>query len=494
MRAGGTCRHASVALPWHAMQPSASVSLALSASLLTWLLPVSAAEDTTYRISAGRGPYFVCDPRVVEDYWNIERFVSPLVRHPKNPILLRQHLWEGTGPHLGGSVLRDPATGRFRMWYSVFNRHAYDNKLPFSYNVCYAESDDGLNWRKPLLGVFDHQGSTSNNCIRLGTDKTQNIDVCLNPTPGVHPGRFLAIHNQRGGVFVSTSDDGFDFRRLIEQPAISYHSDTHNNFVFDETRGRWLLFCRPRAYAGDHKRRVSVQTSPNLRHWTHERTILVPTETEAQEYYGMTVFRRGDLFLGAVQIYDRMTGLLHAELAWSGDGEHWDMLPKHPPLLATGQKGAWDAGMVLLAESPVVVGDELWFYYGGFPLPHDTREENVGAIGLAMAGRDRLIGMKPRANEAGTILTRPFIPGGRRLTVNVNARGRLTAELRTDNNKPVSGFSLADSDAVTEAGLDQELHWKGRGLGDCPENEVRVLFRLVDTELFAFDLVGKAGS
>jgi len=451
-------------------------------------LAAAAGEDTSYRISAAHGPYFVCDRRAVEDYWNIERFVMPLTRYAKNPLIVREYPWEGTGPHMGGSVLLDPDTGKFRVWYSVFNRHAYDNRLPFSYNVCYAESDDGLRWRKPMLGVFDYQGSKSNNCIRLGTDKTQNIDVCLNPSPGVYPGQFLAIHNQKGGVFVSTSNDGFTFRRLFEQPAISYHSDTHNNFVFEETRGRWLLFCRPRAYAGDHKRRVSVQTSVDLRHWTHERTILVPTETEAQEYYGMTVFRRGNVLFGALQIYDRTTGLMHPELAWSGDGEHWDMLPKHPALLAVGEKGTWDAGMVLLAESPAAVHDELWFYYGGFPLPHDTKEENVGAIGLAVAERDRLVGMRPRSNNPGTILTRPFVPRDRRLTVNARVRGRLTAELRTDGNKPIAGFALTDCAAVTETGFARELGWKGGGLADCPEKEVRVLFRLEDAELFTFEL------
>jgi len=462
--------------------------LGLISGLACSLSFAAAAEDTSYRITAVHGPYFVCDRRVVEDYWNIERFLVPLTRYAKNPLIVREHPWEGTGPHLGGSVLRDPKTGRFRMWYSVFNRHAYDNKLPFSYNVCYAESEDGLKWRKPMLGVFDYQGSRSNNCIRLGTDKTQNIDVCLNPMPGVYPGRYLAIHNQRGGVFVSSSDDGFTFRRLFEQPAIRYHSDTHNNFVFDETRGRWLLFCRPRSYAGDWKRRVALQTSPDLQHWTHERTILVPTETEAPEYYGMTVFRRGDLFFGAVQIYDRATGLMHAEMAWSGDGEHWDMLPTHPPFFTVGQNGAWDAGMVFLAESPVAVGDELWFYYGGFRLPHDTKEENVAAIGLAVAEHDRLIGMKPRTKEAGTILTRPFLHGDRRLSVNARVRGRLYAELRTDNNKPVPGFTLAESDGVSETGFARELCWKGRGLSACPEKEVRVLFRLEDAELFSFEL------
>ena len=138
---------------------------------------------------------------------------------------------------------------------------------------------------------------------------------------------------------MSYPEDGHRFQRLFHSPAISYHSDTHNNFVFDPPRNRWLLFCRPRAWAGYHRRRVALQTSPNLQRWSHERTILIPTEIEIPEYYGMTVFRRAGLFFGIVQIYDHTTGLFHGELAWSADGPHWDMLRTHPPFIRR-----WDAG------------------------------------------------------------------------------------------------------------------------------------------------------
>jgi hypothetical protein len=444
--------------------------------------------ESSYRISAATGPYFLCDNRVVEDRWLVERFVVQPRRHPGNPLLVREHLWEGTGPHLGGSVLYDPASNLFRMWYSVWNANAYYNKLPFSYNVCYAESTDGLHWTKPFLGVFDYQGSTENNCIRLGTDKTQNIDVCLNPKPEKYPGKFLAIHNQAGGVFVSSSDDGKTFTRLWENPAIDYHSDTDNNFVFDEFRDRWLLFCRPRAWAGYHRRRVALETSEDLEHWTHERTILVPSETEIPEYYGMTVFRRGDLFFGALQIFDNKTGFMHPELVWSGDGEHWDLIPTHQPFVERGPAGGWEAGMVMLADNPVAVGDELWFYYGGFPLDHNTKEENVGSIGLLVSEKDRLIGLRPNSDQPGTIMTRPFAPEGRRLVVNAGIEGELRAELRTDGNKVIEGWSFEDCDPLAETGFAGELTWKGRSLGEVKEPEVRVLFRLTKTDLFTFDL------
>ena len=107
-----------------------------------------------YRVSVAKGPYFVCDSRAVEDRWQLERFVIPPKRHPENPLIVRKYPWEGTGPHLGGSVLFDPQDRMFKMWYSVWSSNAYYNKLPFSYNVCYAESADGIAWRKPALVCF----------------------------------------------------------------------------------------------------------------------------------------------------------------------------------------------------------------------------------------------------------------------------------------------------------------------------------------------------
>ncbi len=449
----------------------------------------SVYADTDYRVSAAKGPYFVCDDRVTEDRWMTERFTVQAQRHQDNPLIVKTAPWEGTGPHLGGTVLYDPEDQLHKMWYSVWNKHAYYNGLPFSYNICYTESDDGIQWRKPSLGVFDYEGSTDNNCIRLGTDKTQNIDVCLNPLPDRYPGKFLAIHNQKGGVFVSSSDDGKSFTWLWDKPAISYHSDTHNNFVYDECRDRWLLFCRPRAYAGDHKRRVSMQMSRDLQTWTHERTILVPTETEKMEFYGMPVFRRGDLFFGALQIYDRITGFMHSELAWSGDGEHWNQIATHPPFFQRGETGQWDAGMVIVGESPVMHGDEMWFYYGGFALQHNAKEDNPTGIGVAISERDRLVGVRPLQGETGYLLTRPLsVSNDANLRINTIVKGQIRVEIRTDNNKPVDGFTFEDCTPLTTSGFDCQVGWQGKKLGDVPLNEFRIRFELDQAELFTFNI------
>lgn len=457
--------------------------------LLTLSRTAGWCSDDAHRVGAVKGPYFVCDARNIEDRWLIERHVVPARRFSELPVMEGAFAWEGSGPHMGGSVVRDPVAGRFRMWYSVFDADAYANRKPFSYNVCYAESTDGLAWQRPALGLFDYRGNRANNVVRLGNDKSQNVDVCLNPRPNRWPGKFLAIHNQKGGVFVTFSDDGATFRRLFDKPAIAYHSDTHNNFVYDEARDRWLLYCRPRAWIGYHRRRVAMKTSRDLEHWTHERTILLPTETEIPEYYGMGVFRRGDTFFGIVQVYETKSGAMHGELAWSGDGERWEFLPTHPAFLTLGKPGSWDAGMAMAAESPVEVGNELRFYYGGFRKSHNAPPgENRAAIGLMVAERDRLVGLRSVAKEVGGILTRPLLLVNRHLVINAIVRGRILAEVRTDDNKPVAGFAFADCDPVTASSFAAPVRWQGRSIGDANAKEIRIAFRLQDAELYTFDI------
>jgi hypothetical protein len=175
-----------------------------------------------------KGPYFMVDERIIEDRWMIERFTVPLQKHPDNPVLVKELPWEGTGPLMGGTVIFDPKDKMFKMWYLVWDAHSYFNKLPFSYNVCYAESNDGIAWEKPLLNLFDKRGliSKQNNFIKLGLQKTQGIDIEFNPKAKLNEERFIAIHNDSGGVFVSKSIDGKNFKYTHKNPAVKYHSDT----------------------------------------------------------------------------------------------------------------------------------------------------------------------------------------------------------------------------------------------------------------------------
>ena len=65
--------------------------------------------------------------------------------------------WEagGLGPKV---ILFDE--GRYRMWYGVAATPDFHENF-----VCYAESDDGFDWVRPALGIYEFHGSTANNIV-----------------------------------------------------------------------------------------------------------------------------------------------------------------------------------------------------------------------------------------------------------------------------------------------------------------------------------------
>ncbi len=444
-----------------------------------------------------KGPYFPVDERIIEDRWKVIRFVVPLKRYAKNPILVKETPLEaaGKGPQSYGTVLYDKDDGLYKLWYTIFDLSAYKNNKPFSYNVCYAESKDGLTWNRPDLGLFTHRGTISphNNAISLGREKTCGIDVEFNPYPHTSDKKFIAIHNDSGGVFVSYSANGKKFNCSFDKPAVWYHSDTHNNFIYDEVRGRWLMYVRPRAYAGNGlkhvgRRRVAVKRSVDLKDWTKEETILVPGEDEPDYFYGIGVFRRGDLFFGQLQIYETVHHHLYEELIWSGDGIHWSKLPSETQriFLNVGPKGAWDAGMVILFEKPVLVGDEMRFYYAGTDLTHNAFGNS--AVGLATTKKDRLIGVKSIPDTSGRVLTRPITINGN-LFVNAQAKGGLRVEIRSAvRDETLPGWSAEECTPFKGDQLNSEIRWGDKSLNELKGQTVRIRFQLNDGVLYSFDI------
>jgi len=69
-------------------------------------------------------------------------------------------------------VLYDEADGVYRMWYRTSDLTLPERDYDSKYLNMYAESEDGLEWERPELGVFDYEGSTANNIIGDATAQT----------------------------------------------------------------------------------------------------------------------------------------------------------------------------------------------------------------------------------------------------------------------------------------------------------------------------------
>ena len=78
--------------------------------------------------------------------------------HPGNPVLPVGQPGDPDHPrsYYYGTVLR--IGDEFRMWYTG---HDKDNRRL----VCYAVSRDGVEWKKPNLGLVEYNGSRDNNLV-----------------------------------------------------------------------------------------------------------------------------------------------------------------------------------------------------------------------------------------------------------------------------------------------------------------------------------------
>ena len=96
---------------------------------------------------------------------------------PREIALIHDAAWEGTGSGYH-SVFSDGE--KYRMYYKAWHIEVTQGKINTGRHplyCCYAESDDGIHWRKPELGLHSFNGSKKNNIVR--TKNANNSFVLL---------------------------------------------------------------------------------------------------------------------------------------------------------------------------------------------------------------------------------------------------------------------------------------------------------------------------
>ena len=121
--------------------------------------------------------YFFLDDEHVELSENAERIFHEPVKYGR-PVLSPETDLEGNGLHIRNAPLPSEDGRYWRIWYTG---SAGDNHLPL-----YAESEDGLNWRRPNLKLVKYAGSRNNNIVDAGlgvNDKKFNFDIVVATNP-----------------------------------------------------------------------------------------------------------------------------------------------------------------------------------------------------------------------------------------------------------------------------------------------------------------------
>jgi predicted GH43/DUF377 family glycosyl hydrolase len=448
--------------------------------------------NRTEPIVIGHTEQLLLDDFMVEDHFNLRRRLHQPIKHPTNPIMAGDQPWED-GVYMP-NVHHDSSSGRFQMWYSMWDESAYRSAgLPnfdpkahgHSYFTAYADSDNGFVWNKPRFdGNFYRQWQHTNIVLR-GQRAAEGTCILRLPGSIATKHRFVAVYTdygnqQRSGyeayanISLSYSDDGIHWTTEKENPVIIGSRDNYHSLVYDEESRRFLLFGRVATWAAvdgrdpevrkrNPKRRFAVSFSEDLKSWSYPRACLIPDESDLPDIDQLQVVKYGSHFLGFVSRMD-VANMASNEvhLVFSQDGVRWQKLPGNQAFLPRGCPGAWDAGQVSPPANLLRVGDWLYLYYGGTLAPQRAYD-NVSAIGMARLKPGRFIG-REAGDEKGYLLTREFVLPGDHLFLNcvtyqeagVPGLGEIRVEILKRPDEPsihvqataIQGFSFNECDPI----------------------------------------------
>jgi hypothetical protein len=248
------------------------------------------------------------------------------------------------------------------------------------------------------------------------------------------------------------------------------------------------------------RRLVSAIHSDDFIHWTQPQRVIVPEPRDPGqlEFYatGGTIVC-GQLVIGFVRMLhddyacepDGPTdGVGYTTLVTSRDNVHFE---RHDDIFfdRSPTPAAWDRAMAWIG-STLTVGDELFFYYGGYKRGHKIEPTMERQLGLARMPRDRYVSRSAVKNKTARLVTVPLksdsLPG-KHLVLNANAReGRIRLRLLDERGHPIEGAGFKDSHEVVGDGLD--LPVTGLDLSKAGARPFKIEFVIEAAELFGFDI------
>ncbi len=449
-------------------------------------------------LEIGDCPQLFLDDFLIERRDGLKREVQSPQRH--GPPILDSKTFGTTQPYL--TVLRAERKG-FRMFY---------NNGP---SFWHAESEDGVRWTNPRV-AWERRRGYGCSVVDDGTRQ---------PDPSR---RFKGAHwsstiddkpGDDGGMWVGFSPDGFNWTLSDKSPVLRTWPDGWDKYVrhgvgdtldvYDDPFAKcYRVAIKVNAVAEDgyapapkagktFRRLIGMSTSKDFVNWETPWRIHVPDAKDEGllEFYGMGgMHLRGRLHIGLVRVLrgdlpcdpgGPVDGIGYTVLAASRDGVTWHRY-REPFLDRNPEPGSWDHAMTWMSHA-VPVGDEMFFYYGGYARGHKIESKTERQIGLARMKKDRYVALTP-TGEQGTLLTKPFLVSGDKLTINADAsRGEVRVRLLDENSKPLETLGKAEAQPITGDVLAKEVQWE-KSIQALRGKVVRLEFKVQGAAFFGFEL------
>ena len=428
---------------------------------------------------------------IFDDSWidrttGVRRVLAVPKKEPE-PVLRPETPWETAGIFAYHSVLHDDEEGLFKLWYrgTVLSR----SKEPGDRFLCYAESDDGVNWRRPVLSRFDFEGSKENNIIlELPAGDTVFYNVIKDPDDPNPLRRYKALGFQKAnkaarsdfkqgttGVTVNFSADGIDWP---DEPILVLTTDeiTDADCLLphrDPDSGKWTAFLRPRT--NPKRRFLGFSTSEDFIHWTNPKMLLTPDagDDEYSEFYALAATVTGTYRVGAMWVlHDNPEDTpVTTELVYSRDGKTYQRAMPREEFLPRGPEGSFDSRQV----SPVrilTLDGELRIYYNGCDRYHtlkrgsrptsqtDQPKKESVSLGMARLKPGHFCGLA--TDHDGMVETKwvcNYGEGGMQAIADLGSDGSIRAEIVDQFDQVIPGWDRSVCLSKVEASGSTRFSW-----------------------------------
>lgn len=407
--------------------------------------------------------------------------------------------WEG---NVSGYVTVFKDGDKYRMYYRGVNLPEYYSQKALRPDdvihpknrecVCYAESGDGIRWTKPSVGLFEFNGSRSNNIVHDG-DGRHNFAPFLDSNSAASAGaKYKALGGSRS-LFAFQSADGLRWEKARTEPVLTDGAfDSQNVPFYDTVRKRYVAIYRDFRQG---VRTIKYAESQDFLKWTPGVWADYGDTPLEQLYTNATVpyFRAPQIYLAFPKRYvpwleplgevpDK--GVSESVFMTSRDGVHWARRFMEAFVRPGPETRNWVHRNNMMAVGIHQTGPaEMSMYvqrHYTFPTAHLER------ITLRLDGF-----VSVHADYAGGVLTtKPFILDGTYMVVNfaTSAVGSLRYEIIDEHGYPLPGLSVDQTKPLYGDDVERKVTVQSAKRNErsaLAVKPVRVRFHLRDADLYS---------
>lgn len=370
--------------------------------------------------------------------------------------------------------------------------------------TCVVESEDGIHFSRPKLGLIEAGGTKENNVIWRGVE-SHNFAVFLDSNPAAKPmERYKALGGVKepgknwmtgetpGGLYAFASADGLKWNKMRPETVMTKGAfDSQNIAFWDEPNQRYTSYTR----IFTNKIR-DIQSSPSTDFLTWGEPTLNRYEAEVprEHFYTSATIpcpTAPHLYLAFPKRYmpgrkkiatHALPGVSDTVFMTSRDGVNWDRTFLEAWLRPGPDPLNWTDRNNMVASGIVETGPGEWSLYASehYRYPdHRMRRLSLRKQGFASVHADV---------KGGEFVTPPLIFTGKKLLLNysTSGTGRVQIEVQDEAGKAIPGFALAEMPELYGDEFEAEVTWKkGSDLGLLQGKAVRLRISMKDADLYA---------